>query len=112
MAKAKRGILDGYKTYDPRKEGYGSIDDWGAAFNARMNVEEAAAAMGSDNPYVILGWLGTKLPTMDELKKIYRKLMLANQEKMRADSSEADQSFIKSIIAAYTILEDRIRRTK
>lgn len=107
MAKAKKpfsDIFSKYKTYDPSVEGYGSESEWGKAFDERMGVEEAAAALGDDNPLTILGF--KKMPTMDALKTAYRKLIRIHHP----DFGGTDE-MARRIIAAYSILEDRIRRS-
>lgn len=110
MAK-KRSFADAfarYKTYDT-SQGYGDVSEWGKAFNETMGVEEAAEALGEDNPLSIMGL--KKCPgTIDELKKVYRKLIMKHQEAQRADATEAEQLVVRKIIAAYTTLADRIKR--
>jgi hypothetical protein len=105
---AKRSPLEGYRTYNPRKEGYGSVQDWAAAFDTRMGREEAARVLKDDDPLVIMGF--TAMPSMDELKRQYRKLIMANQAGTRFDASQAEQDALKKIIAAYCTLEDSINR--
>jgi hypothetical protein len=101
--KRKRSPLEGYKHYDPTEEGYGSVTDWSAAFNERMGYAEATRVLRDDDPLVIMGF--TVLPSMDELKKAYRKLIKINHPDAGGNAKTA-----MLIIAAYAVLEDRIRR--
>jgi hypothetical protein len=100
----KRSPLEGYRTYNPNAEGYGSVSDWGRAFDERMGVEEAGRVLRDDDPIVIMGF--TSLPIMDELKKAYRKLMM----QYHPDRAGGNAGMAMKIIAAYSILEDSIRR--
>ena len=38
----KKGFMDGYKTYDPTKEGYGHASQWHALFDTIMNGDAGA----------------------------------------------------------------------
>jgi len=53
--KPKHGFLDGYRTYDPAVEGYGSPDEWRSAFNRTMGLDEAESILGADDPLAVLG---------------------------------------------------------
>ena len=111
MAKTKpfSAIFDKYQTYSPEKEGYGNVQNWSAAFDERMGYDDATRFVGTDNPLTILGL--TKLPgTMEELKKVYRKLIMANQEGQRANATPEAQEIVKRIIAAYSLLATRIEK--
>ena len=101
MAKTKKGFLDGYKTYT--SGGSGSVREWGRAFDERMGVGEANRVLREDDPLVIMGF--TSLPFIDDLKRAYRKLMMIHHPDRGGDHETA-----KKIIAAYSILEDRISR--
>lgn len=94
-------VFSKYKTYDPAKEGYGSVKDWRGSFKETMGVGEAATALGDDSPLTILGL--TAMPTYDELKKLYRKLMKVHHPDAGGDAERA-----KLIIAAYTVLESQL----
>ena len=111
---AKRSFADAfakYKTYDPSKEGYGDESQWGAAFDHRMGMDEAHERLKADNPLSILGL--TVMPaTLVDLKQVYRKLIMKNQEALRGNASEEQQTMIRRIIAAYTVLEDRLTKAK
>lgn len=93
-----------YKTYNPSEKGYGNVSEWGRAFDERMGVDEAKKVLDDDNPLVIMGF--TKLPSMDELKSAYRKLMKIHHP----DVVGGNAGTAMKIIAAYAVLEDRIRK--
>jgi hypothetical protein len=107
MATKKRNFADvfkRYRTYDPKTEGYGSVKDWSAAFNERMGLNEARATLNANNPLAILGL--TVLPdTLEALKKVYRALI-----RVHHPDAGGDPEMAKKIIAAYSVLEDRIHR--
>jgi len=101
MAK-KRSFSDvfaKYKTYDDSK-GRGSVNDWRSKFQERMGREQAETIVKDDNPLTIMGF--TSLPTLAELKKQYRELMIKNHPDMGGDVKKCQK-----IIAAYTLLEER-----
>jgi DnaJ-class molecular chaperone len=100
--KPKKGFLDGYKTYDPKKEGYGNPDQWTSAFRWRMGLDEANRVVGSGDPWQILGVQRTA--TWDEVKKAYRKL--AMQHHPDRGGNKAD--FIR-VQAAYELLEAKYK---
>lgn len=49
-----KGLLDGYKTYDPQEEGYGNSYEWKKNFRKRMTKEDALAFLKDDDPWVVL----------------------------------------------------------
>ena len=101
MAK-KRSFADiKYKTYDT-SAGYGNVSEWQSAWNRRMGTEEATRQLGSADPLSILGFEAT--PTLDELKRRYRKLML----QYHPDAGGTDPAKAASIIAAYSLLEEQL----
>lgn len=65
-----RCFLDGYRTYDDSK-GRGSPDEWRAAFNQRMGLDEATRILGNDDPLAVLGLRAGA--TGDEIKKAWRR---------------------------------------
>ena len=93
--------LDKYKRYNPATEGFGNVNQWRSAFNDRMTGEEAVKVLQQKDPLSILGL--TEMPTLDVLKQIYRKLMMTNHPDRGGDEEKA-----KEIIAAYTILKDKL----
>jgi DnaJ-class molecular chaperone len=97
---AKKGFMDGYKTYDPSTEGYGSSFDWKQAFKYRLGPEEAKRAVGNNSPRGILGVSITA--TWDEIKSAYRKLVM----KHHPDKGGKPETF-REIQGAYEILESQ-----
>ena len=94
-------LFSKYKTYDD-SNGRGSIEEWGRLFNEKMNSSDAMKIMKRDNPLEILGL--TKMPDIDELKNVYRKLVMQNHP-----DKGGDPILCKKIIAAYTILEMQLQ---
>lgn len=93
-------LFDRYKTYDDA-EGRGSVEQWRSAFNTRMNLDEAKRIIKENDPLIILGL--DKIPDLNTLKNIYRKLMLENHPDRGGDEAKC-----KKIIAAYTVLEKKL----
>lgn len=108
MAKTRKfsDVFAKYKTYDT-SEGFGSADEWARGFDQTMGHEEATSRVKGKDPLSIMGF--TKLPTFDELKRAYRKLVMSKQHCLHLDASQAEQDEIKEIIAAYTVLEKRLK---
>lgn len=106
---AKRGLLDGYKTYNPEVEGYGDVKDWGKAFENRMGIGEANSVLQDNDPVVILG-LKAIPATLAELKRVYHKLIMQYQFAFQFNATAEQQIVAKKIIAAYSILEDLLQR--
>src|ERR1051325_10778161 len=82
MAKAKRGFLDGYKTYDD-SQGRGSEREWRGAFRERMGLDEAEAFFADEaragrhaTPFEILGV--SLSMTWGAVRSRYRQLMREN----------------------------------
>jgi DnaJ-class molecular chaperone len=100
IKKAKKGFLDGYKTYNPKVEGYGNPDQWRHAFNQRMGYEEAVETIKEESPYTILGLV--KGCTAEEIKKQFRKLIMKFHPDVCKDADAHEKT--QKIIAAYTIL--------
>lgn len=102
---AKKGFLDGYKTYSgPR----GNAASWRAAFADRMGIGEAQERVGEDSPYQILGVLETA--SWAEIKSAFRKRSMECHPDRAAQNDltveEATERF-KKMVAAYTVLENR-----
>ncbi len=97
-AKPKRGLLDGYKTYDPKTEGYGNSREWKGAFAERMGIDEARRVVADDSPYGILGV--TDQATWDEIKSAYRKLVMQHHPDKGGDAAA-----FRRIQGAYEVLE-------
>jgi len=103
MAKEKKGFLEGYKTYDPKVEGYGSPSQWKSSFNKRMNFDEAKLILNEDDPYSILGV--DRSSTMDVIKKMFRKLALVNHPDKNPGNEKDATTKMQKIIAAYTVIK-------
>lgn len=101
-AKAKKGFLDGYKTYDT-SDGFGDESQWKDAFNQRMGYGEAKTILSNDDPYSILGLVVGA--TLAEIKKAFRALaMIWHPDKNKEYDTTAK---MQKIIAAYTILTSK-----
>lgn len=101
---AKKGFLDGYKTYDT-SNGYGNASKWKNAFRKRMTIDEAndILAQISESPHAILGV--TINASFIEIKKAYRsKLHEWHPDKNQHRIEEAN-TMIDKIVAAYTRLK-------
>lgn len=97
--KAKKGFMDGYKTYNT-SEGFGDESQWKEAFNERMGYGEAKTILSNDDPYSILGLAFGA--TLSEIKSAYRKLaMIWHPDRNPGCDTTAK---MQKIIAAYTIL--------
>lgn len=101
--KAKRGLLDGYKTYDPTVEGYGSPHEWKGAFGERMGLDEAKKEVGSDSPHGILGL--SAQATWAEVKKAYRKLVMEHHP-----DKGGDPAIFRKVQGAYEVLEYTMKK--
>jgi DnaJ-class molecular chaperone len=97
---AKKGFMDGYKTYDVKSEGYGDENQWKKAFNQRMGWEEAKAILCDDDAYSILGIVFGA--TLDEIKKAYRKMAMKFHPDRNPGVDTTEK--MQKIIAAYTLL--------
>ena len=99
---AKKGFLDGYRTYDPEVEGFGNPSQWRAAFKQRMSREEAQGIIDEDDPWAILGLsIGA---TKAEIKKAYIRLIKEWHPDKNPHRIEEATKKSQKIIAAYTIL--------
>jgi DnaJ-class molecular chaperone len=99
---AKRGFMDGYKTYDT-SQGYGSPYQWRAAFRERMGIDEARNVMGDDSPHGVLGVALSA--TWAEIKSAYRKLARTYHPDVYKGADAEER--MKKINAAYVVLEDK-----
>lgn len=102
-----RQFMDGYKTYDPFKEGFGHSGEWRKTFQARMSPGVAEEILrGTDNtPAQILGVSETA--TIADIRKAYLKKSMACHPDRCAihglSVEEATERF-KELNAAYTLL--------
>lgn len=100
---AKKGFMDGYKTYNVKEEGYGDESAWKKAFNHRMGYEEARTILSNDDAYSILGIFAGA--TLAEIKKAFRKMaMIWHPDKNPGVDTTAK---MQKIIAAYTFLTNK-----
>ncbi len=106
--KAKRGFLDGYRTYTGP---LGSPKEWRAAFAATMGLDEARQRVGQQSPWVMLGVALTA--SWAEITTAFRAAVRAvHPDRCGVHGlSEADATErTKAIIAAYTVLRERFGR--
>lgn len=105
MSEKKKDFMGVYKKrYNPAKEGYGNPDQWKAAFDARMGLDEAKETLGDKDPYAILGL--KSIVTWDEIKSAYRKLAMKYHPDRNPGDKDAATKF-KEVQAAYELLEER-----
>lgn len=95
-----RGFMDGYRTYDD-SAGRGSPDEWRAAFNERMGLDEAARILGDHEPLAVLGLQAGA--TSDEIKRAWRKEAMKWHPDRNNGSDECAKKFIRAQ-AAYVRL--------
>jgi len=101
--KSKRGFCEGYKTYNPKVEGYGNASQWKEAFNHRMGYDEAMNILSDEDPYSILGIIVGA--SITEIKQAFRKMAM----KWHPDKNQGVDTTKKmqKIIAAYTFLTEK-----
>ena len=92
--------MDGYKTYNPDVDGFGSTDGWKQAFNHRMGFDEAKSILSDDDPYSILEILANA--TLAEIKKAYRRMAMKWHPDKNPGVNTTEK--MQKIIAAYTFL--------
>ena len=87
MAKTKKekGFLDGYKTYDPEIDGYGSTEQWRDAFFDRLGINRAIEVLGEDDPHTLLGVVLNA--SWEEIKKAYRRLSMIHHPDKGGDEN-------------------------
>jgi hypothetical protein len=94
-------LLNRYKRYDPKKEGYGSEASWREAWDVRMGHKEAVETLGENDPLKIMGF--SVMPTIAELKTAYRKAMMT----YHPDKGGTEEQ-CKKIMAAYSVLLEKL----
>ena len=80
----------------------GNPAQWKAAFNSRMGMDAARAAVGDDSPHGILGV--SRDATWNEIKRSYRTLAKTHHPDVGGDPAA-----FRRIQAAFEILEDKHR---
>ena len=98
----KKEFMAGYATYDPSDGlGRGSVGSWHTAWED-MGSGQARSILKdeSDTPLAILGF--TSPPTMEELNKRFRELMVIHHPDKGGDLKMAQR-----IIAAWAILTNK-----
>lgn len=101
---AKKGFLDGYKTYDT-SDGYGSPRSWKYWFNRKITMDEAIDILQEDDPYTILNVSFES--SIDEIKASYRKLAMQWHPDKNPDNNDYCTEMMKKINAAYHYLSIR-----
>jgi DnaJ-class molecular chaperone len=100
---AKKGFLDGYKTYDTAS-GYGSPQSWRDAFAQRMSKEDATRIITDavQTPHEVLGI--KQGASAAEIKKAFRQLIRQWHPDTNQHRLTEAEAMSKKIIAAYTLL--------
>lgn len=108
---AKKGFLDGYKTYDT-SEGFGNPRKWREGFKARMSTGEARQLIEAqpDTPQGILGI--SPGASQAEVKKAFRALIAVWHPDHNAHRLAEAEEMSKKIIAAYRLLKQKQLPTK
>lgn len=102
---AKRGFLDGYKTYDTSR-GFGTPTEWRAAFNDTMGIDEAKRHVGKQSPWKMLG-ISMNAP-WNSVVSAYRKMAFkTHPDRATANGMtiEAATEQFKLVTAAFTVLK-------
>lgn len=94
-------IFKKYKTYDT-SSGYGNPSQWKGAFRERMGWDEAQEIVNDikEETSPLLALRACK--TLEELKGVYRKLMLEYHPDKGGDVRKAQE-----IVALYTVLKGK-----
>ncbi len=96
------GFLDGYKTYDVDREGFGSPWAWRQAFYKKMSSDEARAILEEDDPFVILNIAKNATPT--QIRRAYYYEALKWHPDRNPDILEKATKMMQKINAAYDLL--------
>ena len=100
---AKKGFLDGYKTYNT-DSGFGSPGEWRETFKQRMSKEDATLIITeiAQSPHEILGIKPGASP--NEIKTAFRQLIRQWHPDLNQHRITEAETMSKKIIAAYTLL--------
>lgn len=101
----KKGFLDGYKTYDPKVEGYGNQEEWTSSFKARMGLDEAHEILGNEDPWKVLDVNSTA--TWNDVKRAYRKLIIQYHPDKNHGRLEWATEMTKKVNAAFEIVKNK-----
>lgn len=113
MAKLRKSVLDGYKTYEPEIEGFGSTTDWKQAFSQRMGKDEANQILIDDNEefdgssqhaYRILELYENKRYDKVTIHAAFRRLIKKWHPDVNPSQPELAHKMTIKIIAAHSIL--------
>ena len=96
------GFLDGYKTYDPERNGYGSPRQWRRAFYKKMSSGEAKAILNEDDPYIMLNI--AKNATLKQIRKAFYREALKWHPDRNPGNIEKATKMMQKINAAYNLL--------
>ena len=99
----KKGILDGYKTYDT-SGGYGNPAEWKENFEQRMGKDQAQAILDqqAESPYTLLGV--TPQASQADIKTAYHKRLMEWHPDKNPDSQDEAKAMTIKIIAAFSVL--------
>ena len=102
---AKKGFLDGYKTYDTA-DGFGSAKKWRRSFYERIDKQDAEDILKDteQSPFEILGLSAGAGKA--EIKKAFRKLLKQWHPDVNQHRIEEAEEMSKKIIAAYSLLSE------
>ena len=107
--KVKKSFTEGYKTYEPEKEGYGNASQWQQEFSQRIGLQQANSILKGQDPYAVLGLSSTA--TWQEIEKAYREKTTLRRKRRniaRSNSNEeTTETDLKLVQAAYEVLEEK-----
>jgi len=92
----------GYKTYDPKRNGYGNPGQWRRAFYKKMSSDEARAILDEDDPYAVLGI--AKNATLKQIKMAFHAQALIWHPDRNPGNVEKATKMMQKINAAYDLL--------
>lgn len=99
-------FTEGYKTYDPDREGYGNKRQWTREFRHRLNPDQAKAILQEDDPLTILGV--TEHSTKDQIRNAWKKLAIKWHPDKNPDNVAMATLMMQKINAAYDMIRDGV----